>query len=181
MIGKLGPQIGRGGRANDHLDLFGSGQRASRFRERLTLSRSGPRILLFKEVQIRIMTMSRTTRSALVSSLLLLGGCEMQPPPAAPRAPLPSEIKATPNVAAPAGFQPKSMIEVRKELAAKKAKRQRTRPPPNKLARALRARRMPQLPRVPIRKQPQPRPMRPRHRRPEPGSTRCPTNGLSRC
>jgi len=66
--------------------------------------------------------MSRTTCSALVSSLLLLGGCETEPPPGAPRAPLPSEIKATPNVAAPTVFQPKSMIEVRKELEAKKAK-----------------------------------------------------------
>ena len=69
--------------------------------------------------------MSRTTRSALVSSLFLLGGCgETEPPPGAPRAPLPSEIKATPNVAAPTGFQPKSMLEVRKELAAKKAKQE---------------------------------------------------------
>jgi hypothetical protein len=68
--------------------------------------------------------MSRTTGSALVSSLLLLCGCEMEPPPGAPRAPLPSEIKATPNVQAPTKFQPKSMLEVRKELAAKKAKQE---------------------------------------------------------
>lgn len=88
----------------------------------LNFSRSESSILFLKDVQTRIMTVTRTRYAALVSSLVLLIGCEQSPPAGAPRAPLPGEIKPNPNPTAPAGFQPKSMIEARKEREAKKAK-----------------------------------------------------------
>src|SRR5262249_10521444 len=54
-------------------------------------------------------------------SALMLCGCETEPDPGAPRAPLPSEVKARPHDFG-AEVAPKSVPEILKELAEKKAK-----------------------------------------------------------
>ncbi|MGP0069445.1 MAG: hypothetical protein ACLQGP_38345 [Isosphaeraceae bacterium] len=63
-----------------------------------------------------------TRRALLLSTaLVVLPACDAEPGPGAPRAPLPSEIKGPPQPAGPMPT-PRSLPEIRKELAAKKAK-----------------------------------------------------------
>jgi hypothetical protein len=69
--------------------------------------------------------MSLTKRALVLFSVLILSGCETRPDPDAPRAPLPSEIKASSQPAAQSSNgmpSPKSLPEILKERAEKKAK-----------------------------------------------------------
>jgi hypothetical protein len=78
--------------------------------------------------------MSLTKRVLLFSSaLMFFSGCDAEPDPGAPRAPLPSEIQGTPQ---PSGGMPKprSLPEIRKELEAKKAKEAADKAAPNDAA-----------------------------------------------
>ena len=82
-------------------------------------------------------------RLLAVSGLLLLTGCDAEPDPDAPRAPLPSEIKPQPPGPATA---PKSLQEALKEFRARRPRkrptRQRKREPPPRPPRSQRPQRL---------------------------------------
>lgn len=73
--------------------------------------------------------MPRLVRWSLVPSLLVLAGCQLEPDSGAPRAPLPSEVKPLAKNSGPMP-PPKSLQEIRKELAAKNIKLTPVNPPP---------------------------------------------------